>query len=75
MPDNTQKSICNTMPTKQCACGKLMIKRSTGHILSTHPPQFPMQWWCGGCGKTENSETIKSRREDAIIYEQWEKAQ
>jgi len=31
------------------ACGKKMIRRSTGVVLTSYPAQYPWNWWCG-CG-------------------------
>lgn len=39
--------------TKPCQCGKRMILRTTDQILLSYPGRMKEEWWCGGCGQTE----------------------
>lgn len=56
-----------------CECGKWMIKRSTGIVLTSYPPQYPMMWWCA-CGKTKDAETVYGKTDEQIAKEEWDKA-
>lgn len=60
--------------TKPCDCGKKMILVHTGEIHLTDPAQFPQEWWCGGCGKTEPGPTCRGKTDDELRMEQWRAA-
>jgi len=56
-------------------CDKEMIKRPTGNILCTYPPQFPWNWWCGGCNHYEQGGVDRGKTDDEIYREEWQKLQ
>lgn len=60
---------------KKCQCGKNMIKRGTGIVLCSNPPQYPMQWWCGGCGHTEDAGGELGVNWEDVMQKKWEEAQ
>lgn len=61
--------------TKPCPqCGKRMIKESTGTVLASNPPQYPMMWWCA-CGHREDAETVRGTTETDRRRARWEAAQ
>ena len=60
------------LDTKICPkCGKQMIKTTTGVALTSYPPQYPMQWWCG-CSYTERAETIRGTTVEESRQKEWE---
>lgn len=59
--------------TKPCECGKLMILRGTGHILTSYPPQYPQVWYCGGCDRTEKGPTLQGRLPPSFM-DDWRQA-
>lgn len=62
------------METKKCPkCGKKMIKQGTGIALSSYPPVYPQEWWCG-CGYTEPAESIRGKTDQEVRQELWEEA-
>jgi C4-type Zn-finger protein len=52
-------------------CSKKMIKQGTGIVLTSNPPVYPQEWWCG-CGYRESAESIRGKTEDEISREKWE---
>ena len=62
----------NNPETKPCKCGKKMIKRYGGMLL-TYPTQLCYDWWCG-CGHTETGGTETQKTEEEILKEKWEEA-
>ena len=54
-------------------CGKKMIKRYTGQVLTSYPPQYPWYWWCG-CGETRDGGIEQGKTEEQLAKEEWEKA-
>lgn len=59
--------------TKKCPlCGKNMILRSLNVVLCSNPPQYPQEWWCGGCNVTEKGPTLRGVTIDEYNYERWE---
>ena len=44
--------------TRPCTCGKLMILRWAGMVLTSYPAQYPTVWFCGECGDSEAGPTI-----------------
>jgi len=53
-------------------CNSKMIKRSTGVVLTSYPPQYPWYWWCG-CGHTERGGVERGKTNEEIAHEEWEK--
>ena len=51
-------------------CGKRMIKRDTGIVLTSYPAQHPWNWWCG-CGHTEPGGVRRDQTEHEICMELW----
>jgi len=64
-----------TTETKPCECGKKMILRRLNHVLATYPPQYPQEWWCGGCGRTENGPTLRGMTKEEMDMKEWESQQ
>jgi hypothetical protein len=63
------------METKTCPkCGKKMIKRYTNEVLTSYPPQYPWNWWCGGCGHTERGGIERGRSMEDGYQQAWEAA-
>ncbi len=61
------------MENKICPkCQKKMIKRSTGLVLASYPPQYPQEWWCG-CGHKEPAETLRGKTDEEYVREEWER--
>lgn len=61
-----EKTICEK-------CGKWAIKQSTGIVLTSYPPQYPMMWKCG-CGWSTSAGTIRGTTEEEVFNKQWEEA-
>ena len=62
------------METKNCVCGKKMIKRFSNFVYCTYPPQHPWKWWCGGCGREEEGGIEVGKTQEDVYREEWEKA-
>ena len=60
--------------TKPCECGKNMILRGTGRVLTTYPPQYPMDWFCAGCGARTVGPVIRGKTDEEVAIEDWERA-
>ena len=58
----------NNMICKQC--GKKMIKRDIGIVLTSCPPQYSWYWWCG-CGHIEEGGTRRGKTEEEMYLELW----
>lgn len=67
----------NNTDTKPCKCGKKMIKRFSGMVLMSNPPQYPWDWWCGGCGTHERGgvDVPATETEEQRAQKAWEAAQ
>lgn len=61
------------METKPCSnCKAKMIRKYSGGVLMSSPPQYPWSWWCG-CGHHEDG-GFASGRHHPTLQEQWENA-
>ena len=61
---------------KKCPnCGEVMIKRSRQYMLLTYPPQYPWDWWCGGCDIYVEGGTERGRTAEELYMEKWKQAQ
>ncbi len=59
------------METTICEnCGKKAIKMSTGIVLTSYPPQYPMIYKCG-CGWTKEAEIVRGQTEEEMFQENW----
>ena len=60
---------------KKCPkCGKNMIKRDTGMVLTSYPAQHTWYWWCGGCKHTETGGVRRDLTEEEFSQKLWEEA-
>lgn len=60
--------------TKKCKCGRIMILRGSNRVLLSDPPQYPQQWWCGGCGRVEEGPIIRGTNFEESVMEEWRQA-
>lgn len=60
--------------TKLCKCGKKMILISTGVVLTSYPPIYPRNWWCGGCGNREPGPAERGETTEELNMRSWQKA-
>jgi len=56
-------------------CDKEMIQRDTGVVLASNPPQYPWQWWCGGCDHYEVGGVRRGVTIEDYYRQQWEMKQ
>ncbi len=61
-----------TEETRPCpACGKRMIQRASDLVLTSYPPQYPWDWWCG-CGHTERGGVTVGQTREQVDRARWE---
>lgn len=61
----------NESHTKQCPeCKARMVKKNTGTVLTTDPPQYPYDWWCG-CGHEEVGGIERDLTREEKLYRRW----
>lgn len=60
--------------TKPCGCGRKMILIDKPFALTTYPPQYPREWWCGGCGATAPAPNYVPPTMHEINQGKWEEA-
>ncbi len=60
--------------TRQCRCGKTMIKCDDGIVLTSYPAQYPWHWWCGGCCFREKGGVRQGKTRDQLDQERWDAA-
>lgn len=54
-------------------CNSNMIKRYSGVVYATYPPQRPWIWWCA-CGTTAAGGVETDQTEEDAAKEAWNKA-
>lgn len=55
-------------------CGKNMIRRYTGQMMTSYPPQEPWVWWCA-CGMQKPGGVIVEKSQDELAKAAWNAAQ
>jgi len=65
----------NTSERTKCeVCGKWAIKQSTGLVLMSYPPQFPMEWKCA-CGWAMGAGVVRGKTNEELFLDEWNNAQ
>jgi hypothetical protein len=59
--------------TKECECGKKMVRVRTGTALMTHPVRYRTMFWCK-CGRKEDAGLEVAKSADDYFEELWLKA-
>ena len=65
----------HSQETKECpGCNKKMIKRYQNRVLTSYPPQYPWDWWCGGCGLVGEGGIDEGMTQEEMYQKEWENA-
>jgi hypothetical protein len=60
-----------SIETRQCpACPAWMVRRPTGVVLTSNPPQYPQEWWCA-CGHREPAGIDAGQTAEQETYGWW----
>jgi hypothetical protein len=53
-------------------CGARMLRRGTGMMLASNPPQYPLEWHCG-CGHREPGGREWGKTAEQLFHEDWKR--
>ena len=54
------------------SCGRQMVRRYTGTVLTSYPAQYPWYWWCA-CGQTAEGGVERGLTEDEEARRSWQR--